>query len=321
MEQVITDPELLESLRRIYEHELRLREKYPDKPSWWEWEIGDVGVPPWHVVKLVRLGLVERTYASSNHKYYRLKNIEKAEELLTGGIATRAGVSRLAPGKTQSIPPDLFDVIVGHDEVKWLLRKSLKAERHHVLLVGPPATAKTLFLLEIARLPGAVFIDATHSTRVGLRELILTLRPRYVLIDEIDKVVNEDFWHGLNNIMETGIVSYSKAGEAVNVRVNVNIYATANTKRFIHETLLSRFDVIEMEPYDDETLRGIIVRLLVKHYKKSERLAERIADLVINDLGSRDVRDAIKAAKVIDSEEDLEMYRRTKLKYRRSRRY
>lgn len=322
---VLEDPELLESLRRIFEHETKLRRKYPDKPSWWEWEIGDVGVPPWHVVKLVRLGIVERTYASSNHKYYRLVDYDSVAELLArassgqGKGRPRGGVSNLAPPKEEKIPEDLFDIIIGYDDLKWLFKKSLTAERYHILLVGPPATAKTLFLLELARVPGSVFIDVPHATKVGIREVILGYRPRYLLLDEIDKASSEDFWHGLANIMETGRISYAKHGEYVDIQVNVNIYATANWAKALPDHILSRFDKYELEPYDDETLHKIIVNLLVKQYRKPRRIAEGIADFIVYELGSRDVRDAIKAAKIVDTEEDMEMYRRTKMRYARRR--
>ncbi len=53
------------------------------------------------------------------------------------------------------IPENLFEDIIGHDEVKELLRACLLAEKPvHVLLAGPPALAKTLFLWDIERAGG-----------------------------------------------------------------------------------------------------------------------------------------------------------------------
>lgn len=209
----------------------------------------------------------------------------------------------------------MFEIIEGHEELKWLFRKSLHTERHHILLVGPPATAKTLFLMEIERLPGAFFIDATHSTKVGIRELLTTVQPRYLLIDEIDKVRSEEFWNGLANILETGRISYAKHGQIVNVEVTLNVYATANKKEKLPSFLLSRFDVIEMKPYPPDILERIIMRLLVNRYGKSGELSKAIARFVIYEYGSNDVRDAVKAAKIVDTLEDLEMYKQAKLKY------
>ena len=329
VEAAMSNPELRRVLLKIVKYEEALRKKYPDKPSWWEWEIGDVGVEPWLVVKLQRMGLVERTYASSNHKYYRLVDFEAIRKILdkygqsitvskkTGGKKT--GLDLSPPRTLKEIPKDLFDVIVGHEELKWVFMKSLHKERYHILLVGPPATAKTLFLLAISQLPGAVFVDVPHATRVGIRDLIIQFRPRYLLLDEFDKANNEDFWHGLANIMETGKVVVTKHGTHFEMETNVNIYATANSDYNIPSHVMSRFDVYYLEPYDEETLYRIIVHLLVKMYSKPEKLARRIADVVIHELGSRDIRDAIKVAKIVDSEKDLENYLRAKKKYSKRR--
>lgn len=52
-------------------------------------------------------------------------------------------------------PEDLFQDIIGHDDVKELLRACLAATRLvHVLLAGPPVLAKSLFLWELERVLG-----------------------------------------------------------------------------------------------------------------------------------------------------------------------
>ena len=50
--------------------------------------------------------------------------------------------------ETEGIPEDLFSIIIGYDDIKAMMRKALELEAQvHWLLVGPPASAKTLFLL------------------------------------------------------------------------------------------------------------------------------------------------------------------------------
>ena len=52
-----------------------------------------------------------------------------------------------------SISDQLFSNIVGYNDIKKLFRMSLSSEKPvHVLLVGPPASAKTLFMLECIKL-------------------------------------------------------------------------------------------------------------------------------------------------------------------------
>ncbi|GAH36784.1 unnamed protein product, partial [marine sediment metagenome] len=49
------------------------------------------------------------------------------------------------------IPDDLFDFILGHDDVKDVFWKSLNSEEPvHILLVGPPSSSKTMFAGELA---------------------------------------------------------------------------------------------------------------------------------------------------------------------------
>jgi len=68
------------------------------------------------------------------------------------------------------VPTDLFSVIVGFEDVKAVVRRSLEAERPvHVLLVGPPSTAKSLFLMELSRLPNARYaLGGGRSSRAGV---------------------------------------------------------------------------------------------------------------------------------------------------------
>jgi hypothetical protein len=42
-----------------------------------------------------------------------------------------------------------FNNIQGYDEIKDLVRRALDAEDNYNLLIGPPASGKTLFLLGI----------------------------------------------------------------------------------------------------------------------------------------------------------------------------
>ena len=77
-------------------------------------------------------------------------------------------------------------------------KKAIKAPRPvHTLLVGPPGVAKSLFLLELSRLPRSMFVVGGTSTKVGLRDLLVERRPRFLLIDEIEKMGKDDRYHML----------------------------------------------------------------------------------------------------------------------------
>jgi Holliday junction DNA helicase RuvB len=65
-----------------------------------------------------------------------------------------------------------FSDIVGYPDIKKLFMRSIVSrEPVHVLLTGPPACSKTVFLLEMLEgLDNAYFIDAATYNYMGLFE-------------------------------------------------------------------------------------------------------------------------------------------------------
>ena len=56
-----------------------------------------------------------------------------------------------------------FENIQGYDDIKDLIRRALDSyENYNLLLCGPPASAKTLFLLGILESRKGVFFDGSH---------------------------------------------------------------------------------------------------------------------------------------------------------------
>jgi hypothetical protein len=63
----------------------------------------------------------------------------------------------------------LFDDIIGYDHLKRLFRMALDSNSAiHVLLVGPPASAKTMFLTSLIQLKNSYFADGANSTKAGM---------------------------------------------------------------------------------------------------------------------------------------------------------
>jgi MoxR-like ATPase len=63
-----------------------------------------------------------------------------------------------------------FETIVGNNDIKLILNKAILSERPiHVLLVGKPGSAKTMFLTEMMRrLKNSYFIVGSNTTKAGL---------------------------------------------------------------------------------------------------------------------------------------------------------
>jgi Holliday junction DNA helicase RuvB len=118
----------------------------------------------------------------------------------------------------------LFENIYGYDNVKRLFRMALQSpHRTSILLSGPPASAKTLFLRCLMKLQNSYFIDCSNATKSGVMDCIFDYKQKYLLLDELDKLSrkNQTF---LLNLIETGIVSETKHNKT---RSMASVFATS----------------------------------------------------------------------------------------------
>jgi Holliday junction resolvasome RuvABC ATP-dependent DNA helicase subunit len=87
-----------------------------------------------------------------------------------------------------------FSRIEGLDDVKEMLLRALKSqERAHTLLIGPPACAESLFVLEIEKLMRSkvYFTKGSSTTKARLQKFIAENQHKeIIIIDEIDKMSN-----------------------------------------------------------------------------------------------------------------------------------
>lgn len=197
----------------------------------------------------------------------------------------------------------LFEGIVGYDHIKRLFRLALESDSAaHILLVGPPASAKTMFLTSLMdRLKNSYFTDGGNSSKAGIIDYLLANRPRYLLVDEIDKMARLDQTF-LLNLMETGIVSETKYGKIRSTQMKTSVFATSNNINKISAALKSRFFILELEPYTYEQFCEITNQLLLCH-SKERGIATVIANAVWNK--SRDIRDCVRIANLTKSLEDV----------------
>jgi holliday junction DNA helicase RuvB len=68
---------------------------------------------------------------------------------------------------------NFFDYIIGYNDVKKFLKMSINTEEPvHILLIGPPASAKTMFIKSMMmKLDNSYFTDGGNSTKTGMLEL------------------------------------------------------------------------------------------------------------------------------------------------------
>ena len=126
----------------------------------------------------------------------------------------------------------LFDDIYGYDNIKRLFRTALNTiHPTFILLSGPPVSAKILFLQSLIKLQDSYFIDCSNATKSGMIDYIFDHRPKYLLLDELDKLSRKDQTF-LLNLMETGIVSETKHRKTRSMEIKTSVFATSNNVEY-----------------------------------------------------------------------------------------
>ena len=87
---------------------------------------------------------------------------------------------------------NVFSEIEGLDDIKEVMLRALESpERAHTLLIGPPACAKSLFMLEIEKgmQYEVYYTEGASTTKAGLQKFIAeNPHKEIIIIDEIDKM-------------------------------------------------------------------------------------------------------------------------------------
>ena len=215
-----------------------------------------------------------------------------------------------------SSPYKLFDNIIGYNDVKKLFNLSLISEKPvHVLLVGPPASAKTLFMLECMKLQRAYFTLGSHSTKSGMIDYLFANRPRYLIVDEIEHMPIKD-QTALLSLMESGMITETKFQKTRNTQLKTWVFATSNGTDRMLIPLLSRFVVLHFKQYKYIDFCKVAVHLLSLE-GVTEEISVSIADAVWNKLKSKDIRDCVKIGHLVKNKEEIDWLVETLKNYRK----
>src|ERR687885_2407202 len=84
----------------------------------------------------------------------------------------------------------VFSRIEALDDIKEMLLRALESrERAHTLLMGPPACAKSLFMLEIEKYLSSkvYFAEGASTTKAGIQRFVSENQHKeIIIIDELD---------------------------------------------------------------------------------------------------------------------------------------
>jgi len=281
----------LEALRKMYTFE-----KGANKEEVWSlgWEWHQVGVPQATINKFITMDLVKRTFSSRSSKCHELT--EKGRSLIEQKeVKPDVPVHIDTPNTDFSA---MFSDIVGYEDLKELLRECLRVDKPiHVLLVGPPALAKTMFLWDIERAwaEQSMWLVGSGTSRAGMWDAIAEKRPRIILIDELDKMAVTDT-AALLTLMEKGRLVRTKVNRNLDIEIDVWVIACANSTRNMSRELLSRFKVKEIYEYNATEFRMVVRNALVTHEGLSDNEAAEVASRLVGK--SHDVRDAVRVARL-----------------------
>jgi len=259
------------------------------------WAYRHVGIQGSTLSQLFLKGYLENVFRSNSYTGYRLSELGRVI------VSSDQQEDDAEPDIPQQldIAEDIFRDIIGHDDVKDLLIACLLAQKPvHVLLAGPPALAKSLFLWDIERVTGerAIWLVGSATSKAGLWDIISDRQPQILLIDELDKMNAADT-AALLSVMEGGRLVRAKRGRELNLNNQLTVVAASNHLSKLSPELKSRFAMRTLSAYSREDFLIVVRGVLASR----ENLNPETADAIARQLGGRtqDVRDAIRVARLV----------------------
>ena len=194
------------------------------------------------------------------------------------------------------------------------LKEKASEENFNLLLVGPPASSKTQFLMEImkAREGKTVYFDATNTTN-RILQVLEEEKPEIVLLDELDKLPR-NFAEKLLSFLESGRVKVDQKNCQMDFRLKgCKVFAAANEINRLSKPLQSRFRKLFLPRYNEEQFLNVSEKVLSK---TSPSIARYIGAQIWQQQG--DIRDVISIGKLIrksDGPREIEQIMNTMAKY------
>src|SRR5215471_13896534 len=203
----------------------------------------------------------------------------------------------------------VFDKIVGYDGIKRTFVRSLSSkEPVHILLIGPPGQAKTLFLKCILETFGgkkAFFTVGGNASKSGLIDVLFDMQPKFLLVDEIEHLKPE-YQTTLLSLMETGILTQTMHSKVRQIHLKTWLFATSNGTKKLSEPLLRRFRVMYLNEYEFSQFYEIAVKKLLDEGLDQKAAAE-ITISVWEQLPHPNIRNCVQIGRLVKNEPDIQI--------------
>lgn len=297
-------PEYADVLTRLIEYEednLGMEKSYLEDTDYEVcWTYDDVGVSPQRLYQLTTKGFLEKVFDTNSTTVYTLRSREEVKKMLMEFGVDEEGMKEEIHDfpSEEDLPDDLFDDVIGYEDVKWVLRRALTTDDIvNVLLIGPPGSAKTVFLMAMQDLEGAQFVSGKSSSGPGVLDVMFDETPRYLAIDEFDDM-DKETQRVLSQHMDTGIVDETKHKKNRSMKTNTNTFGSANSATGIIRQVQDRFVDLHFEKYNQEEFYEICEHLLPRREGVTPEEAKTIADEIWKIEGGANVRKAISVARL-----------------------
>jgi AAA+ superfamily predicted ATPase len=204
-----------------------------------------------------------------------------------------------------------FNNIQGYDDIKDIVKRVLDAEdNYNLLFIGPPASAKALFLLGIIEYKKGVYFDGSNTTN-RILDVLEEKRPKIICIDELDKMPRQ-FQEKLLNFMESGNIKVDQMHKRYDFKIKgAKVFAACNEITRLSRPLQSRFRRLHLPRYSEEEFLEVSIKVL-----PNLKIAHIIGKAVWDQKG--DIRDVISIGKLVrknDGPEEVEQMLSTMTKY------
>ena len=132
------------------------------------------------------------------------------------------------------------------------------------------------------KLKDSYFIDCSNATKSGIVEYVFEHKPKYLLLDELDKLSRKDQTF-LLNMIETGIVSETKYNKTRKMELKTSEFATSNNIGKIILPLQSRFFIVKLQAYTHEQFFETSLQLLTSNqYNVDGEISRAAIEVVWN---------------------------------------
>lgn len=284
--------------RILERHEGKTGREYEVK-----WKNTDVPFNPSKLYQLEVHGFLDRVFDSRSTTLYSIINrddleqkVKEIDNQFNDGVRT---VIHEFPNEEELEEKGIFDDVVGYEEVKFLMRRAMSSDEIvNILLVGPPGSAKTVFLMCINKLGGSEFISGKPTSGPGFMDVMFEEEPRYIAIDEFDDMEN-DHQKNLSDYTETGMLIETKGNSKKRrMRTNTKTFAAANSVDSIIDSIQNRFVDLHFDPYTKDEFIEVCEHIIPRNEDQTRAEAKKIAEAVWDFDGFGNVRKAIQAARL-----------------------